>query len=92
MSITVLIVNLLNLINNYLIPFLVALAILALFWGIVKYIWGASSEEGKADAVKIISAGIIGLVVMLSVWGIVVLVANSLGVSGSQVIQLPTVQ
>jgi len=91
MNIQTLLTNFLNLINGYLIPFLIACAIVAFFWGIVRYIFGASGE-GHGDAIKLISAGIIGLVVMLAVWGIVALVTNSLGIGGTTTVSLPTVQ
>jgi len=91
MTIQVLLTHILNLINVYIIPLLVALAVLALFWGIVKYIWG-SGAEGKADGVKIITAGVIGLVVMLSIWGIIAIVGNTLGINNVQNINTPTIR
>ncbi|HEX8994124.1 MAG TPA: hypothetical protein VF803_02630 [Candidatus Paceibacterota bacterium] len=81
----------LMLINSYIIPLLVALAILYFFWGIVQYI-KESSAEGKKDGLAIMGKGIIGLVVMLSVWGIVALIGNSLGISGSATVTLPSVR
>ena len=89
MTIQVLLSNVLTLINTYIIPLLVALAIVYFFLGIIKYIQGGG--DGKADGMKIMGAGIIGLVVMLSVWGIVTLVTNSLGVGGQQTITLPQI-
>ncbi|MDE2213379.1 MAG: hypothetical protein KGJ34_02505 [Patescibacteria group bacterium] len=90
MNLTVLLTNILNLINGYIIPLLVAIAIIVFFWGIVRYIMGAGGED-KQSAVKLITSGIIGLVVMLSVWGIVALVSNTLGISGTQAVSLPQV-
>ena len=92
MTFQTLFTNILNLINGYIIPLLIAIAILAFFWGIIKYIWGAGGGEAKAEAVKIITAGIIGLVVMLGVWGLVALVSNTLGIGGTTTIVHPTVQ
>jgi len=82
--------NILTLINTYIIPLIVAIAILSFFWGIVKFIQ-ASGAEGKGDAVKAMTNGIIGLVVMLSVWGIVNLVGNSFGINGQQTVSLPRI-
>jgi len=90
MTIQALLTNILNLINIYVIPLLVAVAIVVFFFGIVKFIF-ASGGEGKTSALKLIGNGILGLVVMLSIWGIVALVGSSLGISGQVNISLPQV-
>ena len=76
---------------NMLIPVLIALALVVFFWGLVKYIWGASGGDEKAEATKIMIAGLLSLFVMVSVWGIIRLAQNTLGVQGSQPIQPPLV-
>ena len=89
--IAALIASILNLINVYIIPLLVALAVGWFFWGIVLYIKSAGGDD-KHKALDVIGSGIIGLVVMLSVWGIVALVGTSFGISGQQTVVLPQVQ
>lgn len=64
---------------NMLIPILIAAALVVFFWGIVVYIWKKDAAEGK----QIMIAGLIGLFVMVSVWGIIRLAQNSLGITGS---------
>ena len=54
-----------------LVPFLASLALLAFFWGIVKFIRSAGSESAREDAKNIMFWGIIALFVMVSIWGIV---------------------
>ena len=77
---------------NMLIPVLIALALVVFFWGLVMYIWGASGgDEKKAEAKGIMIAGLLSLFVMVSVWGIIRLAQNTLGVQGSQPIQPPSV-
>lgn len=66
---------------NQLIPLAMALALLAFFWGLVKYIWSSGNEEGKADGKNIMIAGIVGLFVMVSIWGLVGIIANTFGVT-----------
>ena len=52
---------------------LLALALLAFFWGIVEYIWAKRSGDAKgvADGSKFMVSGLIALFVMFSVYGIV---------------------
>lgn len=66
---------------NQLIPFMLALALLAFFWGMVKYIWAAGNAEGQADGKKIMIAGIVGLFVMVAIWGLVNIIANTFAIS-----------
>ena len=73
-------------------PIVVAIALLAFFWGLVKFIFAQGNEESKADAKRIMLWGIIALFVMVAVWGLVRFIGTSFGVTpetGPQVI--PTV-
>ena len=80
------ILGVINTLVNQLIPLAMALALLAFFWGLVKYIWSSGNEEGKADGKNIMIAGIVGLFVMVSIWGLVGIIAQTFGVrtGGSQ--------
>lgn len=75
---------------NMLIPVLIAFALVVFFWGLVQYIWG-SSGEGGTDGKKVMTAGLIGLFVMVSVWGIIRLAQNTFGVNNSNAPQYPQV-
>jgi hypothetical protein len=66
---------------NLLIPLVIALAILAFFWGLMKYIFSASDEEKKAEGRNIMIYGVIALFVMVSVWGLVRLLQNTFGIT-----------
>lgn len=55
---------------NVLIPILVGLALLGFFWGIFRYGFAANSDDGRAEARRIMIWGLIGLFVMVSIWGI----------------------
>lgn len=70
------------------IPLIFALALVFFLWGVMKFIMASDStkkEEGK----KFIVAGLIGLFVMTSLWGIVNIVSKTLG-TGSVVPMLQT--
>ena len=65
---------------------------LAFFWGILKFL-STSSEEKKKEAMHIMVVSVTIIFIMTSIWGIVKLLQNTLGLSGTTVnkIQVPTV-
>ncbi len=60
---------------------IVSLATLYFFWGVVKYGLAKSTEEQKT-ARGVILNGIIILFVMISFWGLVVVISNTFGFGG----------
>ena len=72
-----------------LIPIVIILALLAFFWGLVKYIW--SSGEGHEEGKKVMIAGIVALFVMVSVWGIIRAVQSTLGIGSDSALPAPGV-
>ena len=60
-----------------LLPFVISLAVLVILWGVFNYIAGAGDEEKRAQAKQYIIWGIIGLFVMVSVWGLVNVLKNT---------------
>ncbi len=75
---------------NAVIPVLIALGVLYFIWGVVSYVI-ASDEEAKKKGRDRIIFGIIGLAVIIGVWGLVNLLRNTFGLNNQQNIQLPTV-
>lgn len=63
------------------IPIMFALGILAFFYGLVKYIFGAGSEEQKVTGKNIMIWALVALFVMASVYGIIALAQRSLGIT-----------
>ena len=78
-----------GLLLNQLIPLLIAAALVIFFWGLIQYI--RSSGEGHGTGRNIMIAGIVALFIMVSIWGIIRLLQNTLGVGGSQPIEPPQV-
>jgi len=75
-------------INNTLIPLLFAVALLFFLWGAFNYfVRGGSDEEAQTKGKEAMIYGIIGFVLMVSVWGIVNLIAGGLGFSNNDSIQ-----
>lgn len=80
--------NISGFINSTLIPLLFGVALLVFLWGIFKYFILGGGDEGKREEGKqLMLYAIIGFVVMVSVFGIVNMIANGLGFSDDEKIQ-----
>lgn len=60
------------------IPVLLGVAMVVFIWGIIKFITAAGDEEKRKSAVHILTYGVIGLFVLVSIWGIVAILSNFL--------------
>lgn len=78
--------ELLNRINevilNPIIYLLFAVALLVFLWGIFQMINGAASDEARSKGRQNIMWGIIGMLIMVSVYGILNIVLNTFGITG----------
>jgi len=70
---------------NRLIPVLIAVALVVFFWGLIQYI---RTHKGGKD---IMIAGLVGLFIMVSVWGIIRIAQNTLGVGSGRPPSIPQV-
>jgi len=70
---------LINILDS-LIPLFVILASVVFLWGLLKYLIKTDSTS-RAEAKSVIVYGVIIIFVMVSVWGLVGLVANTVGVN-----------
>ena len=76
---------------NLVVPVLLVLGVIYFVWGVIAYVI-ASDEEAKTTGRNRMLFGIIGLFVIVSVWGLVRLLGNTFGLnSGSETITYPTV-
>jgi len=83
--------NLLYIINSILVPVIFALAFIVFLYGIAKaYIFSGGEPAEVSKGHKLVLYGIIGFVVMLSLWGLVNVVANTFGLTGYSAPMLPT--
>ncbi len=73
---------------NSIVPVLLALGVVYFVWGVVQYVI-AGGEEAKKKGRDHIIYGIIGFVVIVSLWGIVNVVTRTLGFQG-QAINVPS--
>lgn len=65
------------LISKSIIPLLLALALVFFIWGVTKFILHADDEAKREEGKKFIMWGIIGLFVIVSIWGIVNILNNT---------------
>jgi len=75
---------------NAVVPVLIALAVVWFIWGVIMYLVGDDEEAKKRGRNRIIY-GIIGLVVIVGLWGLVNLLSNTFGLSNQGNEQLPTI-
>jgi hypothetical protein len=75
---------------NSVVPLLIALAVVYFVWGVVTYVI-ASDEEAKKTGRDRIIYGLLGLVVIIGMWGLVNLIGNTFGLNNSGNEELPTV-
>ena len=79
-------------INNTLIPLVFALALLIFLWGMFKFfIMGGGDAASREEGQQLMLWAIIGFVVMISVFGIVNMIANGLGFKDEGIENIPNV-
>lgn len=66
---------------NMIIPILVVLGVVYFVWGVIQFVI-ASDEEAKTTGRNRMIYGIIGLVVIVAMWGLVSIVITTFGLSG----------
>jgi hypothetical protein len=83
---------LITLINGILVPILIAIAFIVFLWGVYKYfILGADDEAARQTGRQFVLWGIIGLVVIFTVWALVALVMGTLGLGVAKSPPYPTI-
>src|SRR3972149_11719304 len=76
---------------NVVIPILITLGVVYFIWGVIKYVT-AKDEEAQKEARSTMIYGIIGLFVIVSIWGLVGLLGRSFGIgAGGGAPGFPTV-
>ena len=63
--------SILDLFNDYVIPILFAIATIVFLWGVILYITSGGDEDKRKEGRNYIIFGLIGLFVMVAIWGIV---------------------
>ena len=79
-----------NQILGVVLPVLIALGVVYFVWGVISYVIAGDEEAKKAGRDKIIY-GIIGLAVIIAVWGLVGVLTRSFGVDNPTGVVTPVV-
>lgn len=77
---------------NLIIPLMVAIALIAFFYGLIIYLFSQGNEENKGKGKGIMLWGIVALFVMVSIWGIVRVIADTFNIQQGTTITPPKVQ
>lgn len=64
-------------------------AVIYFLLGVLKYIQSTDSEDKRKEGITMMTYGIIGLFVMVSMWGLVTVLDNSFGLQNTP-IKFPT--
>ena len=73
-----------NLLNN-IIPILLIIGTVVFLWGVIMFLTAGADEEKRGEARNLMIYGLIGLFVMVAVWGIVNVLVGFFGVGGQGV-------
>lgn len=68
---------------NVVVPLLIAVAVVVFLWGVVQYITAAGDEEKRKSGRQTMIWGIVGLFVMVAVWGLVNILISTFGLDTS---------
>ncbi len=71
---------------NPIIVFMFVVALLVFFWGLVQFIYNAGSDSGRDTGKQHIIWGIVGMFIMVAVYGIIGLILNTFGLSSPEYI------
>jgi hypothetical protein len=73
-----------QLINNVFIPFILALAFLVFIWGVFQFFIAGSDEDARSAGRDKVLYGLLGFFIILSAWGLINLLVNQFGLSGDE--------
>lgn len=69
-------------------PLLISLAAIYFAWGLIQYV-GSGDDTKKAEARGVMIYGIIIIAVILGIWGLTNIVLDSIGIDGSETVNVP---
>jgi uncharacterized membrane protein HdeD (DUF308 family) len=72
------------------VPIVISLAILVFIWGVLRYVI-STDEDKRKDGKNLMLWGIVGIFVMVSVWGLVGILQKTIGVDSGDAPQTPKV-
>ncbi|TSC69920.1 MAG: hypothetical protein CEO12_654 [Parcubacteria group bacterium Gr01-1014_46] len=70
-------------------PIVFSIAIIYFFWGVAKYVLSAGDPKAAAEGKSIMIWGVIAIAVMASIYGLIIFLQQSFGVSNTTTITPP---
>lgn len=71
-----------GILNTIVVPIILAFAFAVFIWGVVKFFFlNGGNEESRAEGRQFVLWGILGMVVLFSVWGFVNILLSTLGLA-----------
>ena len=74
---------------NAIIPVLFILATVVFLWGIIRYITAGGNEDSTKEGKRLMIWGLVGLAVMIAVWGVARAIVGTFGLGGQTIPQGP---
>jgi hypothetical protein len=91
-GIGVTVTNTMQFVNGVIVPLIFAAAFLFFIWGMFKYfIMGGANEESRDQGKQLMLWGVIAFVAMVSIYGLVNVVAEGLGFRDTEIIDIPDI-
>ena len=82
--------DIIDIANGILIPFILGIGFLVFVWGMFKFfILGGANDEEKVKGKSLMVYATLGFVLIIIFWGVVNLVADSTGLSGKTIDNIP---
>ena len=79
-----LIINVINCFLNPIVALLVSFSVVIFLWGVFKFIKSAGDEKNKQGGKELMFWGIIGIFVIVSLWGLVAIFQGTFQFSGNE--------
>ncbi len=70
---------------DLLVLIILALALVFFLWGVAKFILNAGDPSAQSEGKQIMFWGLIALFVMVSVWGLLAFIQNTIGIDDEEV-------
>ncbi|MEK7599320.1 MAG: hypothetical protein AAB474_02655 [Patescibacteria group bacterium] len=74
------------------VPVLIAITGAVFLWGVFIFVTGADSEEKRKKGINIMIYSLIGIVLAVSVWGLVNLVIKAFGIDNPKKLDIPQIK
>ncbi|MBI5045840.1 MAG: hypothetical protein HZC14_02460 [Candidatus Niyogibacteria bacterium] len=82
--------QIINILNSA-IPVLLTLATVVFLWGVIQFIYNADNEKKRKDGRAFIIYGLIGLFVIVSMWGLVGVLLSTFSITDTTIPSGPAI-